>query len=169
MFEDIFSDIETDAELWVALRDMIQASLAILPHVAAKPRIAFPGPFTDRENIRRAKSLAIEAFAKPKEEAARALLRAVQERAWPPIGNEAAYHLTIALEQIVRFLDLSFVPDTPKAVSVFRCPGTNLAQLALWFYIRWWLDVGIYRWLDDVSRDETTFYLYFERPTPNDS
>jgi len=164
MFEDVFGSIEVDASLWVALRDMLQTSLALLPHVSAKPVLLFPSTPMTAESTRRLKAAAITAFGADTEEAARALLHAVQKGEWPPMGEGAAYHLTIAIDQTVRFLELCFVSQSPKPVSVFVSSADNLAQLALWFYIRWWLDTGIYRWLEDISRDEAVFYRFFARP-----
>jgi hypothetical protein len=165
MFEDIFRDIEVDASLWVALRDHLQTSLALLPYVAAKPVLEFPSKPPTPESLRLLKARAIAAFGVDTQEAARALLHAVQKSEWPVMGDGAAYHLTIALDQMVRFLDLCFVPDSPRPVTMFRSPADNLTQLALWFCVRWWLDTGVYRWLADISSDEKIFYRFFARPS----
>lgn len=163
--DDIFRDAESDGLFWLTLRDMIQTSLALLPAVEWRPRISFPDPVSGDSNTRRTRFEAIRAFGLSDEGAQQAFLHTMREHEWPTLTQPQAWSLTIALSEIVRFLDLCFVPDGERTLTLFRSlPTDNLSTAALWFYVRWWHDVGIRRWLADVTRDETAFYTHFDRP-----
>ena len=165
MIPSIFQQVESDALFWSSLRNMIQTSLATLPSVSWRPRIAFPDPVSGDSSIRRTKFEAIRAFGLPAEESLQAFLHTMREDEWPDLESPQVWTLTVALEEIVRFLDLCFVPDGERSLTLFRSlPTDNLSTAALWFYFRWWPDVGIRRWLSDVTRDEVSFYKHFERP-----
>ena len=169
MSEDDFFGIRVDGAIWVALRDFISTSHALLPAVSWRPRLDFPTqPQASAEATRRIKALVLGEVSPATEEAARALLHTAQHHEWPELSDRAAYDLTVALEQIVRFLDLCAVPAVgggSEVLSVFQARTNNLSELAVWFYVEWWHSVGIRRWLDDVLRDEATFYSYFQRRT----
>lgn len=165
MVSDIFQQVESDGLFWQTLRDMIQTSLATLPAVSWRPRIAFPLEASEISHTRRTKFEAIRAFGLSDEGAQQAFLHTMREHEWPDLEPPQAWALTIALEEIVRFLDLCFVPDGERSLTLFRSsPTDNLSTAALWFYFRWWHEAGIRRWLADVTRDETSFYTHFERP-----
>jgi hypothetical protein len=163
--DDIFRDAESDGLFWLTLRDMIQTSLALLPAVEWRPRISFPDPVSGDSNTRRTRFEAIRAFGLSDEGAQQAFLHTMREHEWPTLTPPQAWSLTIALSEVVRFLDLCFVPDGERTLTLFRSlPTDNLSTAALWFYFRWWHDVGIRCWLADVTRDEAAFYTHFDRP-----
>lgn len=96
----------------------------------------------------------------------RAFSHTLAQSEWPVLTKQEVWNLTIALEQIVRFLDLCSVPDGKRNLTLFRGLEPDKGGIAaLWFYAQWWSGVGLRRWIEDVTRDEATFYLYFDRPT----
>jgi hypothetical protein len=168
VIDDIFKEVEFEDSFWVSVRNAIQTSLALLPDVSWQPKLDFP-PSQELANnpnaTRKAKHEAIQAFGPSTETAARALFHTLAKNEWPVLTQPEVWNLTIALEQIVRFLDLCFVPDGQRNLSVFPALEPDKGgKVILWLYIRWWHGVGLPRWLEDVTRDETTFYQYFDHP-----
>jgi hypothetical protein len=166
--DDIFKEVESDAFFWVSLRDAIQTSLALLPPLYWRPKLVFPPAqelASNPDEARKAKLAAIRAFGPPAQAAAQAIFHTLRENEWPKLTPPQIWNLTIALEQIVRFLDLCFVPDGQRNLSVFPPLASDKGgKVICWFYFRWWYGVGLPRWLEDVAQDETTFYKYFDRP-----
>jgi len=95
----------------------------------------------------------------------RAFSHTLAQNEWPVLTEQEVWNLTIALEQIVRFLDLCSVPDGQQNLTLFRGAEPDKGgKVILWFYAQWWSGVGLRRWVGDVTRDEAIFYQYFDRP-----
>ena len=161
----IFQQIESDALFWISLRNTIQASLATLPDVSWRPRFAFPPSGSDASDIRRTKHAAIQALGLTSEDSMRAIYYTMNEHEWPELEPPQVWSLSIALGEIVRFLDLCFVEGDGRSTTLFRSsPTDNLTTAALWFCFQWWPSNGARRWLDDAMRDEVSFYSHFAHP-----
>jgi hypothetical protein len=96
--------------------------------------------------------------------AMKALIHDLREGEWPELDAPAVFHLTIALEQIIQFLDRCVLREGDRVISVFQTRSQDILELALWFYVKWWSAVGMRNWLMEVCRDEAVFYRYFQRP-----
>ena len=165
MIPEIFQQVESDGLFWRTLRNTIQASLATLPDVSWRPKFAFPILGSDTSDIQRTKHAAIRALGLTSEDSMRAIYHTMNEHEWPELEPPQVWSLTIALGEIVRFLDLCFAEDGGQSTTLFRSlPDDNLTTAALWFCFQWWPSNGARRWIDDSMRDEASFYRHFERP-----
>jgi len=151
---------EFDGSAWKELRNILQASLAMLPSSTFRSAIVFPNQ-VDTKDLDRAKRQIFETLGEGHDGCFRAILHAIREHEWPPLSDQEVFHLTVCLDQMVSFLGQCFVEVEGRCLSIFCYSNQPDDELVLWMFWRWWLEGNMMRFVHQAATDRSLFDRYF--------